>query len=271
MENKFENITKAIPARKKMEFMRNCRTMESKKAVFDLAKETAEQYQQKNNWTKEQTKKVALNLYACGFCVWQMEHAENVFDFMCSYIAWKQRTFEKLNDLGAFGDSIETIVHLVACRKIWRTSKNVLHVSAIGKTDVKINGIRFEVGHNGKTWADSELDEPMKGNFDGVIYGVFDEETTEKIISLFRCGQYMKAIKAVCSRLYVFPDKNDHLDFMQNISRSESIQYKKHLARYMTIYNPSKHYAFLRSIEKSGFPSLLDYMNNLGENDYTNE
>lgn len=273
MENRRDyTIMKAIPARKKMEFMRKAENMESKKEIFNFAKTTALFYAKKEDWTKEEKKTACLSLYACGLCVWKMKHSESVFDYIVNYIIWKQRIFEKLNDLGAFGDSIETIVHLVACRKIWRTNKKNLHVSEIDKTDVKINGIRFEVAHNGKTWAESVEDEPMEGHFDGVIYGVFDSEETENIITLFRTGKVMEGIKTVCDMLYVFPDKMEHLDFMDGIStRSATIQYKNNLGRYMTIYNPSKHNAFIKAIENSGHETLTEYMNNLGENDYTGE
>lgn len=266
------HIMKAIPARKKMEFMRKAENMESKKEIFDFAKKTALFYAEKEGWTTEEKKTACLSLYACGLCVWNMNKAETVFDYIVRYIIWKQRIFEKLNDLGAFGDSIETIVHLVACRKIWRTSKKNLHVSEIGKTDVRINGIRFEVGHNGKTWAESMEGEPMHGPFDGVIYGVFDTEETENIINLFRMGKIKEGIKAVCDMLYVFPDKMEHLNFMDSIStRSATIQYKDHLGRYMTIYNSSKHTAFINAIENSKYETLADYMNDLGDNDYTEE
>ena len=273
MENKKDyRIMKAIPARKKMEFMRKAENMESKKEIFDYAKKTALFYADKENWTNEEKKTACLSLYACGLCVWNMKRAENVFDYIVDYIIWKQRIFEKLNDLGAFGDSIETIVHLVACRKIWRTNKKNLHVSEIDKTDVKINSIRFEVAHNGKTWAESTENEPMQGHFDGVIYGVFDTEETENIINLFRIGKVMEGIKTVCNMLYVFPDKMEHLNFMDSIStRSATIQYKSNLGRYMTIYNPSKHTAFINAIENSNYKTLSDYMNSLGENDYTGE
>lgn len=273
MANKKDyQIMKAIPARKKMEFMRKAGNMESKKDIFDYAKKTALFYGEKEDWTVDQKKTACLSLYACGLCVWNMNKSETVFDYIVNYIMWKQRIFEKLNDLGAFGDSIETIVHLVAYRKVWRTNRKNLHVSEIDKTDVRINSIRFEVAHNGKTWAESIENEPMHGHFDGVIYGVFDTEETERIISLFRIGSIKEGIKNVCDMLYVFPDKMEHLTFMNAIStRSATIQYKNNLGRYMTIYNPSKHTAFINAIENSNYKTLSEYMNDLGENDYTGE
>ena len=64
----------------------------------------------------------------------------------------------------------------------------------------------------------------------------------------------------------------EHLNFMDNISaRSATIQYKSNLGKYMTIYNPSKHTAFIDAIENSNYKTLSDYMNSLGENDYTGE
>ena len=84
---------KAIPARKKMEFMRKSAEMDSKNDIFNFAKKTALFYGDKEEWTAEQKKTACLSLYACGLCVWNMKNAENVFDYMVIYINWKQRIF----------------------------------------------------------------------------------------------------------------------------------------------------------------------------------
>lgn len=265
------NVMQRIPGRKKMEFMRKAEQMEGKQDIFELAKKTALFYGKKEGWNLEQTKTACLSLYACGLCVWRMNRAETIYDYIIGYINWKQRIFQKMNDLGAFGDSIETIVHLVACRKIWRTSRKNLHVSEISKTDVRINGIRYEVGHNGKTWNDSIPDDAMHGPFDGVIYGVFDAEETEIIINFFRAGKTLKGIKAVCDLLYVFPDKYAHQAFMDSLGRSATIQYKGHLDKYQTIYNDSKRNAFIKAVENSGYLTLTKYMQALGNNEYLPE
>lgn len=268
MKRNYE-IMKDIPARKKAEFMREARNMETKKAIFDFAKKTAIFYGEKNNWNNDELKTACLALYACGLCIFNMEHAETVFDYLVAYVSWKHRTFIKLNDYGAFGDSLETIVHLLACRKIWRTKIKNLHVTELGKTDVQINRIPFEVGHNGKTWADSTLDNPMNGPFDGVIYGVIDDTERQYIIDLFTQGKVLEGIIQASNMLYVFPDKMDYLSFMDSISkRSATIQYKKSLGRYQTIYNASKHSAFITAIESSEYMTLAEYMKTLGENDY---
>ena len=265
------NLTTFIPARKKAEFMRKAENMESKKEIFNLAKETAIFYGQKHQWTFEECKTVSLSLYACGLCVYNMKHSETVFDFLKSYVAWKHQTFLKLSDFGAFADSVETTVHLIACRKVWRASKKVLHVASIGKTDIIINGVKYEIGINGKTWNDSIEDNPMNGPFTGVIYGVFSEEEMKTIIHLFRYGDHNKAIKTIANMLYVFPDKEEFYTFMNGISRGKGIAWKEHIAHYQTIYNSGKHAAFIKAIERSNYKTLAEHMNDLSDNDFTAE
>lgn len=262
-------ITSLIPSRKKADFFRKAETCATKKEVFELAKEIAKYYQVKYAWSAEQTKTVALSLYASGAARFEMKQADNAEDFLLHYITWKEKIALRLNDLGAFGDSIETACHLINRREHWRASVKALHVSAIGATDIQINGVKYEIGHNGKSFADSIEEDAMHGPFDGVIYGVFSEELKINICALFTGGKLNAALSLIAKNLYVFPDKYAFLSFMDSISaKSATIQWKEHIAMYQVIYNESKKRAFLKAIEKSGYNTLYDYMLSIGKNDY---
>lgn len=261
------NDTKKVTARKKAEFIRKCRNAGSKMEVLELAKELAKETASK--CTLEGTlKDLALALYACGVAIWKVEQTQTVEEWMINYILFKLTTFDKLNDTGAIGDAIETMVHLLAMRRTWRTKKRNLHVSVIGATDVRINSIRFEVGHNAKVWNDSTLDDAMAGPFEGVIYGMIDNAEIAGIVKLMRID-FVKGMTELADMLYVFENKDEYLDLMQNdLGRSETLKYRDDLDKIITVYNGSKQNAWNRRMEGSEFPTLTEYMKNLGQNDY---
>ena len=105
----------------------------------------------------------------------------------------------------------------------------------------------------------------MNGKFDSVIYGVFSEEEKETICDYFTHGETKKAITEIAKMLYYFEDKKEFEIFINNISRSPSLVWKK-AGYFQTVYNPSKHSAFVEKIEKSNFPTFLQVV---GANDFT--
>ena len=264
--NKY-NDTKKVTARQKARFMQDAKKATTKREVYDLAVELAKAVARKTA-LESTVKDLALALYACGLAVWNMEQAQTVGEYMTSYLRWKLTVYEKLDDKGALGDVGETIVHLLAMRKQWRTKVKNLHVSAIGKTDVVINGVRYEVGHNAKTWADSSVEDAMNGPFDGVIYGMFDVADITEIGHRMRVD-LAKGVTELANLLYVFTDKADFLQVMQNdLGRSETLKYREDLGVVITVHNPSKQKAWENRMYKSEFPTLTEYMKSLGENDY---
>lgn len=265
--NKYE-LAKQITARRKAQFVRECKAAEGTKQVAELAKALAIETAKKQHWDVKTAQDLRDNLYAVGEAVWHMDKAETVQEYLVSYMNWKFKTYSKLNDTGAIGDAIETAVHLLACREIWRTKIQNLHVSVIGRTDVKIGGRRFEVGHNAKVWADSTEDEIMAGPFDGVIYGMIDNETVEQIAEIME-KDLAKGVTELANMLYVFTDKYEFLRFMQeDLGRSATIKYRKDLDCMITVYNGSKQNAFNKGVEEKRFPNLTEYMKALGKNDY---
>ena len=261
------NDTKKITARRKAKFVRDCKDAKGKMDLLELAKELAKETDAKAKLDGT-VKDLTLAMYACGLAVWNMEQAQTVEEYMIGYMRWKFTTFDKLNDTGAIGDAIETAIHLIAMRKRWRTQKRHLHVAMIGNTDVKLGGVRFEAGHNAKLWADSNMDDAMAGPFDGVIYGMIDNDEVKQIAKLMRTD-LPKGLTELANLMYVFEDKNEFLEVMQNdLGRSETINYREDLDQMVTIYNPSKQKAWIDRMEGGEFPTLTEYMKALGDNDW---
>ncbi len=259
--------TKKVTARRKAKFVRDCKSATSKLEVLELAKELAKETATKSK-LEGTVKDLTLAMYACGLACWKLEQTQTVEEWMTGYIHWKMVTFDKLNDTGAMGDAIETAIHLIAMRRTWRTQKKNLHVSVIGATDVQINGIRFEAGHNAKLWNDSTMDDAMSGPFDGVIYGMIDPDDLKGIAKLMRTD-FVRGITELANMMYVFEDKNEYLEVMQNdLGRSETLKYREDLDKIVTVYNASKQKAWIERMEKSEFPTLTEYMKALGQNDY---
>lgn len=261
------NDTRKVTARRKARFVRDCKEATDRKQVFELAKELAKETASKTV-LEGTVKDLALAMYACGLAVWKLERTETTEDWMIGYIQWKLTIADKLNDTGAVGDAIETAIHLLAMRRAWRTQKKNLHVSVIGATDVRINGTRFEVGHNAKLWNDSTLDDAMAGPFEGVIYGMIDNDEIMSIVKLMRID-FVKGMTELANMLYVFTDKNEFFEVMQSdLGRSETLKYREDLDKIVTVYNPSKQNAWNHRMEGAEFPTLTEYMKALGQNDY---
>lgn len=267
MKTEKYNDTKKITSRRKAKFMTDCMSAKSKLEVLKLAKELAEETAKRV--TLEGTvQDLTLAMYACGIARRAMAEAETNEEYMKRYISWKLTTFTKLNDTGAIGDAIETAIHLIAMRQTWRTQRKNLHVSDIGKTDVKINAIRFEVGHNAKLWNDSTIDDAMSGPFDGVIYGMIEYDEMVAIAKLMRTD-FVRGLTEMANMMYVFEDKNEYLEVMQNdLGRSETLKYREDLDKIVTVYNGSKQKAWINRMEGAEFPTLTEYMKALGKNDY---
>ena len=267
-------LTKTIKPRQKAAFFEECKKANDKNEVFAIAKnfilsmKLPSMVEWKDDFfpvTNEVKKQAIYNLFACGECARKMASAKTWEEYIISYATFKASTYVNLNDLGAYADTVETVCHLLVCRESWRVNLKNLHVSAIGKIDLRFNGKKIEVGTNGKSWLESTQGDAMNGQFDSVIYGVFTEEEKETICEYFTNGQAKRAIKEIAEMLYYFEEKEQFENFINNISRSPSLVWKK-AGYYQTVYNPSKHNAFIEKIEKSDFPSFLQIV---GKNDFT--
>jgi hypothetical protein len=112
------------------------------------------------------------------------------------------------------------------------------------------------------------MDDAMAGPFDGVIYGMIDNDEVKQIAKLMRTD-LPKGLTELANLMYVFADKNEFLEVMQNdLGRSETIKYREDLNQMVTIYNPSKQKAWIDRMEGGEFPTLTEYMKALGDNDW---
>ena len=265
--NKYSD-TKKVTSRRKAKFIRDAKEAKSKNEILELAKEVVREVIENGTRLESSPRDLTMAMFACGRSVWEMERAETIEEYVIKYILHKFTIFDRLNDTGAIGDAIEMIIHLIAMRKSWRTQKKNLHVTRIRDTDVKLGGIRFEVGHNAKLWADSTIDDAMAGPFEGVIYGMIDNDELMAIAELME-SDFTRGITELADQLYVFTDKADYLNVMQNdLGRSETIKYREDLDQMITVYNGSKRNAWTKRMEGAEFPTLTEYMKALGENDY---
>lgn len=269
MNTSVYEIVKGIKARQKAAFFNACAKADNKKEITDITKKfLSSVLPSLPKMDKATGEKVFYNLIGCGRSVWSVNHAENMFDYLASYAEWKAKITETFNDYGAFADLVETCVHAIVNLKIWRVNLRNLHVSAIGNIDVRFRGNRFEVGTNGKNWMESTESDYMNGKFDGVIYGMFDDDDKEMILNNFINGDILGGLTTICNFLYVWENKYDYLDFMQGISRKPSITWWEAQQIARVRYNPSKIKAFTEAINNSYVPNLGEYITRFGESDF---
>lgn len=268
MNTKKYNDTRKVTARRKAKFIRDAKSAASKAEVLELAKEVVRDVIANGAKLESNPKDLTMAMFACGRAAWEMEQAQTTEEYVIRYIRHKFTIFDKLNDTGAIGDAIEMVIHLIAMRRTWRTQRKNLHVTRIRDTDVKLGGVRFEVGHNAKLWADSTMDDAMAGPFEGVIYGMIDNDEMMAIAELME-EDFTRGITELADQLYVFTDKAEYLEVMQNdLGRSETIKYREDLDQMVTVYNGSKQNAWIKRMEGAEFPTLTEYMKALGDNDY---
>ena len=265
------HITSEIKPRAKSAFMEQCREATSEKDIFPLVKSFIRKVvpdlstdARKALKRGDMLHKVALALYSVGLGCYHAAHADNFMNFLSNYSAFKAEMFIKLRDLGAPADMIETAVHCIASRQWWRVKIKNLHVSAIGKIDVKIGGKCWEIGTNGKTFAESTENDYMCGKYTGVIYGVFSDEEYTEICDLFISGKTLEALTYIAQRLYVWEDKYEFKQFMQNIGRNGYFVWKKSIKAAQVVYNGSMYNIFKKNVN---MPTLYQHMKGLSDNE----
>lgn len=264
------NYARLIPARAKEAFMKACAEAEARDVVKELARKRAILTARDYHLTSEEAQYLYEDLYAIGIARQAQAHAETIEEYLKGYLRFKTQCYIRLHDTGAFGDLIETVCHLLAMRKRWRTQIRNLHVAAIGHTDVQIDGKRFEIGHNAKLWADRTPENAMEGPFEGVIYGML---TKEELACLIReLDRDLEAgVTAIADSMVVFEDKAEFFDLMQNrIGRTPAIVLRPDIGHCITQCNPSRINAWVKATEGQ-YPTLSEYMRSIGENDWLSD
>lgn len=199
---------------------------------------------------------VALALY---FMEKARHEKEKPIDCLKKYAHFKHITSKKLEDYGAFGDTIETCIRIM-CKPAALVSFNDLHVKRQNAVDITIKGVKFEIGTNGKTFLESDENEPMKGKYQKISYGVFSDEEKEMIFTLLENGEYSRAFESIQKMMYVF-EKDTFFECMTTkTGRASMYQYKKTAGKWQVIFNQSKYSAFLKMVEIEGIETMGEYL-----------
>lgn len=268
------DITKEIKPREKAAFIKKAKETE-KEDLFSLAKDfirsvypSLSERAQKALKDKAMLKAVAKNLFAVAVSAHEIAKANDLFEYFAKYAKAKATATLVYNDFGAVADLIETCVHCVACRELWRVKLSNLHVSDIGKIDVTINRIKFEVGTNGKTFAESSPVNFVAGKYTGLIYGVFTEEEKERLCKYFMKGKTFAGLTFACERLFVWEDKNAFIPFCESLCKRSALEWndREKYARFR--YSESTDKAFRNAVKNQKVVSLADYMRGLSVNDF---
>ena len=157
-------------------------------------------------------------------------------------------------DFGAFGDLFEILVRLCFLRNINLASKAHLHVAELRKTDLvsKKYG-RIEIAQNGKTLQEGTLDNYMSGNYQSLVYGVFDGYTQKVIFNYCINGDVENALKTI-KAYSIICDKYDFIPTLQKYRRGAIITVKS--SKVMIQYNASLYNCVINAIENGEFATL---------------
>lgn len=179
----------------------------------------------------------------------------NLYDYIQLYAKHKQAQFIDRNDFGAFGDLLEVLARIAIIGNLNLVKASHLSVKAIFKNDImsKRYGI-IEVAHNGKTWNEGTIENPIEGRYTSVIYGVFDAYTENQIFDACINRDIKQAIAIVRAYCVYWKDKNEFLQDMEGLTRGKFFTVKS--CKIMNQYNQSKHNAFIRAIENGTFTTL---------------
>lgn len=192
-------------------------------------------------------------------------------EYLAIYANWKNQEYSLNSDLGAYGDLVESCIHCIAKRKANLIKLTDIRVKPltlksdgnsvrVSKIDVSINGVGYEVAHNGKTLTESTEFDYMAGEYTGFIYGVIDREEMQEIVNLLIAHEFKKAFSMLSRIMYVWTDKYEFLHDINSVSRGKGITYKSHINAAQIVYNDSKHNAFIKYIEDSKIPRLYDVL-----------
>ena len=173
------------------------------------------------------------------------------------YVLVKKAMAEKNNDYGYFGDILEVLVRCSFIGNIDFIRPDMIHVKEQTEIDIKSKKYgKIEVGHNGKTWNEGTIFDYMAGQFESVVYGVFEDNDKEDIINLIRENNIKQALKYVCSYCGYWSNKYDFLTDINGLSSGKGITIKA--GKIMSQYNASKYKAFIKALENGKIKCLMD-------------
>lgn len=171
----------------------------------------------------------------------------------------KQENMVALNDFGAFGDLLEILVRCAFYRKLSLVRWSALSVKAANQCDIVSRKYgKIEVGHNGKTWTQATVFDYMQGDFNAVVYGVFEDADRKEVFELCKAGKIDKAIEYVCSYCGYWESKYQFHSDMDNLSRGKGIALKG--GNVQAVYNEGKYNFFVQALEEGKFKSLAELL-----------
>lgn len=179
------------------------------------------------------------------------------------YIAFlaehKENNESDKNDFGAFGDLVEILARCALVKNLNLVQYSMLSVKGIFENDIvsKKYGV-LEVGHNGKTLTFGNLFDYMQGDYNGIIYGVFDDYDKQTVYDYCKAQQIKQAVDFVAAYMVLWSDKYTFRTDMDNLSRGKGITVKP--CGPQVVYNPSKYKAFQDAIEAGTFKTLSDIL-----------
>lgn len=179
-----------------------------------------------------------------------------VRQYISLFATEKARAFynTEKRDFGAFGDLYEILIRLCFLRNINLASPAHLHVAELRRTDLvsKKYG-RIEIAQNGKTLQEGVLTDYMFGNYQSLVYGVFDGYTQKVIFDYCINGKVEEAIKTV-KAYSIICNKYDFIPTLQKYRRGAIITVKS--SKVMIQYNASLYNCVIQAIENGDFMTL---------------
>lgn len=162
------------------------------------------------------------------------------------YASYKLRRYFE-GDKGALGDFVEVVFDTI---EYARFDYNHVHVGQLNKADKYSKGGSIEVGHNGKQW---NLRKPYdrQRHPRRVVYGVLTLDETIEMVNAVIAGNLATAQAKFYTNFAIFNSEDEYMEIMDGLTRGKGIRVAHTADRgdlVMTIYNPSKHKAFLKAL-----------------------
>jgi len=182
-----------------------------------------------------------------------------VIDYIAFVAVCKREGYKMDNDKGAFGDLLEVLVRCALVCKFAFIRPSMLYVKDALHNDIisKRFGV-IECGHNGKTWTQATVFDFMAGNFDTVVYGMFDDIDKENIYKLCEKFDIDGAINYVKNYVCVWTDKRQFQSDIDGLTSGKGLTIKA--GKVMSQYNAGKYNAFQQAIENGRFVTLSDVL-----------
>lgn len=183
----------------------------------------------------------------------------SVIDYLKALATVKRLNSDIINDFGAFGDLFEILVRLAFIGNVNLFKASHLHVHDLASYDIISRKYgKIEIGCNGKTFASGVASDFMYGDYNAVVYGVFNDIDKQAIYNACESGNIEYALQYVKAYTCLWTDKYAFQSDMDNLTRGKGITIKS--GKIMIQYNKGKYNAFVDAIESGKFIPLSDIL-----------